>query len=199
VELWHLVYARRLLQHQALSLETSSDQLYMLCRLAVTVYLIESTVLLPAILPFHDYSSRKLMLMIDECDRLGYWHTNPDLMLWTTILGGLTSRERPLRWWFAEQLRGSTVPMVKSSWSEVLSISERFLPLTYAQGEGCRFFWEEACDWLSDANQRSGRVHFNMELRVKESPSGGSASEDYPAIKSQRECDSRAEQCDHHD
>jgi len=177
VELWHLVYARRLLQHQALSLETSTDQLYTLCRLAVTVYLIESFVLQPAILPFHDYSSRKLMLVIDECDRLGYWHTNPDLMLWTTILGGLTSRDRPLRWWFAEQLRGSAVPTTKPSWAEVLNISERFLPLKGEQGEGCRLFWEEACDWLSDANQRSGRVNFNMELRVKERPPRESASD----------------------
>lgn len=167
VELGDLVLARRVLQHQALSLETSSDQLYMLCRLALSVYLIESLVLMPAILPYHDNASRKLMLIIDECDRLGYWQTSPDVMLWATVLGGVTARGRPLRWWFAEQLRGSTIPTAKSNWPEVLRISGFFFSFIGPQGEGCRIFWEEACDWLDNAGTRPDRVSF-MALPVRQ-------------------------------
>ncbi|KIW40632.1 uncharacterized protein PV06_07813 [Exophiala oligosperma] len=170
VELGDLVLARRVLQHRALSLETSTDQSYMLCRLALSVYLIESLVLMPALLPFHDCASRKLMLLIDECDRLDYWRTSPDMMLWATILGGVTARGRPLRWWFAEQLRGSTIPTAKGNWPEVLKISGLFLPFVGPQGEGCRIFWEEACNWLDNAGMRPDRV--NLTLPRRERPQG---------------------------
>ncbi|KIW19034.1 hypothetical protein PV08_03324 [Exophiala spinifera] len=169
VELGNLVLARRVLQHQALSLDTTSDPLYMLCRLAVSIYLIESVVLMPALLPFHECASRKLMLIIDECDRRGCWQTSPNVMLWATVLGGLTARGRPFVWWFAEQLRGSAIPPAKSNWPEVLQISGFFLPFLGPQGEGCRIFWDEACDWLDNAGTRPDRVDFST-LSLRQPP-----------------------------
>ncbi|KAI1609514.1 hypothetical protein EDD36DRAFT_468439 [Exophiala viscosa] len=164
VDLWNVIAARRVAQYQALSTETNSDPLYTICRLGVLVHLIESLELLPAILPYHENASRQLMLAIDECDKLGYWHTQPDLMLWATVLGGLTSRERSLQWWFAEQLGGSAVPATKASWEGVQEISKRFIPFVHGHGEGCRRFWKQACDWLSGRPDAPTRAHLSTEL-----------------------------------
>ncbi|KIV81480.1 hypothetical protein PV11_03665 [Exophiala sideris] len=170
VDLWSVIAARRVLQYQALSTETTSDPLYTMCRLGLLVHLIESLELLPAILPFHENASRQLMLTIDDCDKLGYWQVHPDLMLWATVLGGLTARERPLRWWFAEQLRGSAVPVTEPSWKDVQAVSRRFLPFVHGHGEGCSRFWKEACGWLSGHPGVLKRVHLSTELEKTQTP-----------------------------
>ena len=164
VDLWNVIAARRVAQYQALSTDTDSDPLYTLCRLGLLVHLIESLELLPAILPYHENASRQLMLTIDECDKLGNWQTQPDLMLWATVLGGLTSRKRPLQWWFAEQLRGSAVPTTEANWKDVQEVSTRFLPFVRGHGDGCRRFWKDACDWLSGRPDAPTRARLSTEL-----------------------------------
>lgn len=167
VDLWNVIAARRVLQYQALCTESCGDPLYTLCRLGLLVFLIESLELLPPVLPYHEYASRQLMLTIDECDRLGYWEVQPKLMLWATVLGGLTSRERPLRWWFAEQLRGGPIPANEFNWKEVQEASEQFLPFKYGQGHGCERVWKEACAWLSGNLQTPIRAHASSELAMR--------------------------------
>ena len=149
-----LVIARRIVQAQALSTETSDDPLYNLCRLGLIVFLAESIEPLPTISSYHAFGAQKLMLAIDECDKLDYWDAYPDLLLWATVLGGFTARANPLRWWYAEQVRGGSVPTTKERWPDVQAISERFLPLRTRQGFACRDFWEQACLRLSDPSQR---------------------------------------------
>lgn len=172
VKLWNVIAARRVLQYQALCTEPCGDLLYTLCRLGLLVFLIESLELLPRVLPYHEYASRKLMLTIDDCDRLGYWETQPELMLWATVLGGVTSRGKPLRWWFAEQLRGGPIPANESNWKEVQETSERFLPFKYRHGQGCEQFWKEACAWLSGTLEAPIRAHASTELAMRPNLSG---------------------------
>jgi hypothetical protein len=151
VSLFPIIASRRVLQHQALSLPTSSDAIYNLCRLAVITFLVESLEPLPSRVSYHDKASRGLMLLIDECDKLGYWQMRPELMLWATILGGFTARENSLRWWYSEQLRSSPIPTTTDRWVEVQSRSEHYLPFKHHHGEMCRQFWDESCSWLSVA------------------------------------------------
>lgn len=109
------------------------------------------------------------MLAIDECDKLGYWQMRPDLMLWATVLGGYTAREKPLRWWFAEQLRGSRVPTTPERWTDVQQIAEQFLPFKHGHGEGCQHFWNEAGSWLSNSLPGAKRVRLGAELCLRTS------------------------------
>lgn len=144
-----LVTTWRTLQHQALSLAHGRDPLCELCRIGVIVYLTECLEPLPVIGAFHENGSRKLTMLIDECDKLGYWQTSPNLLLWVSVLGGYTARGSFLRRWYLEQLRGSPIQLSEERWEEVLALSQTFLPLRGQQGEGCRQFWKEACAWLS--------------------------------------------------
>ncbi|KAK5190297.1 hypothetical protein LTR92_009699 [Exophiala xenobiotica] len=183
VDFGQLVATWRILQHQTLSLDpvpipasVSSEKgpvgaeaedllLYRLCRVAVVIYLTECLEPLPTIGAFHENCSRRLMLLIDECDKLGYWQrqrqksgTTPELLLWATVLGGFTARgTRWLRQWYVEQLRGDggsgspiPIPTVQSCWDDVLALSEeKFLPFRHRQEQGCREFWDEACIYLA--------------------------------------------------
>jgi hypothetical protein len=179
VDFGQLVATWRILQHQTLSLdpvpvpapacsekgpvgaEAEDLLLYRLCRVAVVIYLTECLEPLPTIGAFHENCSRRLMLLIDECDKLGYWQKpdTPELLLWATVLGGFTARgTRWLRQWYVEQLRGGgsgigspiPIPTVHSCWDDVLALSEeKFLPFRHRQEQGCREFWDETCTYLA--------------------------------------------------
>ncbi len=151
-----LVTTWRVLQHQTLSVATGGDLLFELCRVAVLVFLVECLELLPAIGAFHHNNSRRLMMLIDECDKRDCWWSCPNLLLWTTILGGFTSREGLLRSWFIEELRSCPTPKVEEYWEEVLRSTEEFLPFGCRQAEGCRRFWIEACKWLNPTTCNGG-------------------------------------------
>ncbi len=179
VDFGQLVATWRILQHQALSLdpapapvpargdskaeaEAEDLLLYQLCRVAVVIYLTECLEPLPTIGAFHENCSRRLMLLIDECDKLGYWQRHhhrqksplgaaPELLLWATVLGGFTARGTTwLRQWYVEQLRsGSPIPTDPSRWDDVLAVSEKYLPFRHRQAQGCREFWDAACIYLA--------------------------------------------------
>ena len=145
-----LVAARRAIQHDALSTKPSNDPLYKMCRLAIIVFLAECIEPMSILWPFHKYSSRALMLALDDCDRLGHWETRPELLLWATIVGGFAARETPLRWWYFEQIR--SFPRNRpagQSWDDVQKMAERYLPFKYRHGQGCQKFWEDARAWTS--------------------------------------------------
>lgn len=168
VDFSQLVATWRILQHQALSLtptpvpkegqaEAKADLLlYQLCRVAIVIYLTECLEPLPTIGAFHENCSRRLMLLIDECDKLGYWQRqrekskSAELLLWATVLGGFTARGTTwLRQWYVEQLRGSPIQTVQTRWDDVLTVSENFLPFRHRQAQGCREFWNSACIYLA--------------------------------------------------
>jgi hypothetical protein len=149
VDFIKLVIARRFLQHQTLSTKSKGTLLYRLCRLGLLMALCESLEPFPKIRAYHAFSSRQMMLLIDECDKLGYWGSHPDLLLWVTILGGYTARTSSLQWWFAEQLRSSRVPVVKERWPDARRVCERFVAVTYRQEQGCHEFWDGSCTWIS--------------------------------------------------
>ncbi|KIW90741.1 uncharacterized protein Z519_08524 [Cladophialophora bantiana CBS 173.52] len=152
VDFGQLVAAWRILQHQTLSLPSGEDLLFNLCRAAVIVFLVECLEPLPVIGTFHRNGSRRLMLLIDECDRREYWQTSPNTMLWATVVGGFVSRETSLRLWYIEQLRGSPITTSEEHWEEVLHLAEAYLPFRHRQAQGCRQFWSEGCGWLALAN-----------------------------------------------
>lgn len=149
IDFGQLIATWRVLQHQLLSLPAGGDLLFNLCRVAVTVFLTECLEPLPVLGIFHRNSSRRLMLLIDECDKLGYWTTFPELLLWATIVGGWVSRSLPLHLWYIEQLRSCPVAVIEESWDEVRGLTEQYLPLRNRQAEGCIRFWLEACSWLA--------------------------------------------------
>ncbi|KAJ9614269.1 hypothetical protein H2200_002405 [Cladophialophora chaetospira] len=139
----------RVLQHQTLSVVTGGDLLFDICRATVLVFLAECLEPLPVIGAFHRNSSRKLMLLVDECDKRDCWQTCPGLMLWTSMLGGYVSRESTLRLWFIEQLRGSRITKEERNWEEVLRAVDEYLPFGFRQAQGCQQLWREACQWLA--------------------------------------------------
>ena len=149
VDFLKLVIARRLIQHQALSTSSEGTLLYRMCRLGVLMFVCECLEPFPQIRAYHTFSSRQMMLLIDESDRLEYWEFYPDLLLWVTILGGYTARTRSLQWWFAEQLRCSKIPTRMECWPDAYLICKRFVAMTHGQERGCHDFWDEACTWIS--------------------------------------------------
>ncbi|KAK5046450.1 hypothetical protein LTR84_008253 [Exophiala bonariae] len=149
VDFIKLIIARRNLQHQALSTRSKGTLIYRLCRLGLLMVLCESIEPFPQIRAYHAFSSRQMMLLMDECDKLGYWSSHPDLLLWVTILGGYTARKNSLQWWFAEQLQSSRVPVAKDRWQDARRVCERFVAVTHRQEQGCHEFWDVACSWLS--------------------------------------------------
>ncbi|KAJ9608364.1 S-adenosylmethionine-dependent methyltransferase [Cladophialophora chaetospira] len=118
VDFLKLIIARRLIQHEALSTKSEGTLIYRVCRLGLLMFLCESLEPFPQIRAYHSFSSRQMMLLIDECDKLGYWEFYPDLLLWATILGGYTARTSSLQWWFAEQLRSSRIPTLRDRWPD---------------------------------------------------------------------------------
>ncbi|KAH0844328.1 hypothetical protein FOPE_09534 [Fonsecaea pedrosoi] len=152
IDFGQLVAAWRILQHQALSLPGGEDLLFNLCRVAVIVFLVECLEPLPVVGAFHQNGSRRLMLLLDECDKRDYWQTSPDTMLWATIVGGFVSRETSLRLWYIEQLRGSAISTSEEDWDKVLHLSETYLPFRHRQAQGCQQFWSEGCSWLAIAH-----------------------------------------------
>lgn len=155
IDIVRWVLTRRAIQNEAMSIDDSGDCLFKMCRLAVQMFIAESIEPLGQLCLYHDNSSRALLLAMDNCDRLGYWEIHPRALLWAAIIGGFTAREKSNRWWFAEQLRHSPVPLEQQSWEQVQKLSESFLPFRYRQGEGLKYFWIEACVWLS-ANKLPG-------------------------------------------
>ena len=148
IDFGQLIATWRVLQHQVLSIPSGGDLLFELCRVAVTAYLTECLEPLPVVGLFHRTSSRRLMLLIDECDKLGYLTTFSGLLLWSTILGGWVSRSSPLHLWYVEQLRDSPIAVTEESWDEIRDLTEQYLPFRNRQLEGCLRFWSEACKWL---------------------------------------------------
>ncbi|KIY03884.1 uncharacterized protein Z520_00575 [Fonsecaea multimorphosa CBS 102226] len=152
IDFGQLVAAWRILQHQALSLPSGEDLLFNLCRVAIIVFLVECLEPLPVIGAFHRNGSRRLMLLIDECDKREYWQTSSNTMLWATVVGGFVSRETPLRLWYVEQLRGSPVTTTAEHWDKVLHLAEAYLPFRHRQAQGCQQFWSEGCSRLALAD-----------------------------------------------
>lgn len=150
IDIVRWVVTRRAIQNEAMSVDASGDCLFRMCRLAVQMFIAESIEPWGHLCLYHENSSRALLLAIDECDRLNYWEVHSEVLLWATIIGGFTAREKPTRWWYAEQLRQSPIPLQEHSWMQVQALSENFLPFRYRQGEGFRHFWKEACTWLSE-------------------------------------------------
>ncbi|KAK5049395.1 hypothetical protein LTR84_004324 [Exophiala bonariae] len=144
-----VIATRRFLQHDALSLPVNSDSLHKLCRLAVITYMAECIEPSSSQWPMHEATSKALMLALDECDKIGIGETQPDLLLWATVVGGFASRETYLRNWYLEQLCSYSLTKSGGTWSAVQELSERYLPLRYRQGQGCALIWEAAHAWLS--------------------------------------------------
>ncbi|KIW62595.1 hypothetical protein PV04_10756 [Phialophora macrospora] len=149
IDFGQLVATWRLLQHQALSIATGGDLLFNLCRAAVLIFLAECLEPLPVVGAFHRNSSRRLTLLIDECDKRDCWLSCPDLLLWASILGGYVSRGSALRQWYIEQLRSSPIAVNEEQWGAVLRLADGFLPFKHRQAEACLEFWREACEWLA--------------------------------------------------
>lgn len=149
IDIVRWVVTRRAIQNEAMSVQASGDCLFRMCRLAVQMFIAESIEPMAELCLYHQNSSRALLLAVDDCDRLDYWDMHPEVLVWATVVGGYTARESSIRWWYAEQLRHSPIPLEKQCWMQVQELSERFLPFRYRQGEGLRQFWEDACAWLS--------------------------------------------------
>lgn len=140
----HLVAVRRYLQHDALSIPINSNPLHKLCRIATITYMAES--IEPACVqwPFHISTSKALMLVLDECDKIGIGETQPELLLWATVVGAFTARGTPLYDWYIEQLCSYPFMKAGGTWDEVQQQSERFLVLKYRHGRLCGRVWEIA-------------------------------------------------------
>lgn len=139
-----LVAIRRYLQHDALSIPIHSDPLHKLCRLATITYLAESIEPLCAKWPLHESASKALMLVLDECDKIGIGESQPELLMWATVVGAFTARDTPLFEWYIEQLCSYPFTKAGGTWDEVQQQSERFLVLKYRHGQLCGRVWEIA-------------------------------------------------------
>ncbi|KIX97703.1 uncharacterized protein Z520_06481 [Fonsecaea multimorphosa CBS 102226] len=123
-----IVYARNFMTHDLLSLplpylrpgsgqrhEGSSSSimthssplhsLYNLVRLSTMAYTLLVLFPVPSTASIHDKLTRELMLALDDCTVLELWTTYPQLLLWSTVLGGVVARNTSLRPWFAEMIR----------------------------------------------------------------------------------------------
>jgi hypothetical protein len=149
VDFHFLIATRRALQHDALSTPISSHPLYKLCRLATITYMAESIEPSSALWPLHEATSKALMLALDESDKIGIGESQPEVLMWATVVGGFAARDTPLFEWYIEQL--CSYPFTKSggTWVEVQEKSARFLPLRYRHGQGCSRVWETARSWSS--------------------------------------------------
>ncbi|OAL29224.1 hypothetical protein AYO22_02118 [Fonsecaea multimorphosa] len=105
---------------------------------------------LPVIGGFHEKVTKLLLRALDECARCQHWQTQPEFLLWATVIGGLAARQGSRVPDFATRLRDSSMATEKDSWADVKSMSLKFLPLEYALGDLCHTFWDEACDFLSE-------------------------------------------------
>lgn len=163
VDFHFLIATRRALQHDALSIPTSGNPLYKLCRLATITYMAESIEPSSALWPLHETTSKALMLALDECDKIGIGENQPELLMWATVVGGFAARDTPLFDWYVEQL--CSYPFTKSgrTWLEVQEKSERFLPLRYRHGQGCSRVWETA-------RLRSSEDRYSLPLRPSIAP-----------------------------
>ncbi|OAP54972.1 hypothetical protein AYL99_10672 [Fonsecaea erecta] len=121
-----IVWARNFMTHDLLSLpskgslsaqrhdSSTSDvmthssplhSLYNLVRLSTMAYTLLVLFPVRCTADIHQKLTRELMLALDDCTVLELWTTHPQLLLWSTVLGGLVAKDTSLRPWFAEMIR----------------------------------------------------------------------------------------------
>ena len=122
--------------------------LYEVLRLSALAYMLLMLFPVPRMAGIHAKLSQSLMLALDNCTVLDLWDQHPQLLLWSTVLGGIIADEGTLRSWFADMASQARPRLTQdtnvTSWKAVRDICASFLwfPGPECDGEG-RKFWEE--------------------------------------------------------
>jgi hypothetical protein len=140
------IHTRRSLQHDALCLERDTDCLLEVIRIASIMFVAGWT--LPFIKEFQESATHLLLQALNECIVQKRWQAHPDVLLWGTVIGGLSAQETPRVEEFTALLRNSGNLVSKETWPHVKSMSLKFLPFEYELANLGQTFWEQSSEIL---------------------------------------------------
>jgi hypothetical protein len=145
IDLFDIIQLRRFLQHEVLSSDPATEPLHKLSRLAILAFIADCLSPLYPGRAFHRNMAEAMKMAVLECIGSGGLQPNSELLLWVLVLGGYIARETPLRSWYVQQLRNSSVMASGANWDFVQKSSEQYLPFLFKPGRHCLEVWNEAC------------------------------------------------------
>jgi hypothetical protein len=131
--LCQIAQARNAILHDLLCLPDLSESVhcpdecvYELCRLGTLSFALIFLYPLSESNGPHETLAKRMMVMLDIASSFRLWGVYPDLMMWATLMGGIASKETPLRHWFVEELNTSGIKHTLLAWPPVSSMLANF-------------------------------------------------------------------------